>query len=108
LEGLFCRQYIPDSTIPLRTGNAGRCGLLFYARSIALVLIISAGCTGTPLRQIKLWTDYFLVQDLILGKKKDHSLIVCSYVVILEGLAMEEVGIFHEHFVYFTAIRHIL
>jgi hypothetical protein len=35
------------------TGKAGRCGFLFYARSIALILIISAGCTGTPLTSLQ-------------------------------------------------------
>jgi hypothetical protein len=48
---------------------------LFYARSRALLLIISAGCTGTSLRKIKSWTDYLMAQDLILGKKNDYSLI---------------------------------
>jgi hypothetical protein len=32
-----CCQYLPDSTIPQRTGEAGRCGFLFYAMSIALI-----------------------------------------------------------------------
>jgi hypothetical protein len=63
----FCRQYFPDSTIPERAGDTGRCGFLFYARSRALILIISAGCTGTPLRKIKSWTNYLMAQDLILG-----------------------------------------
>jgi hypothetical protein len=53
-----------------RAGDTGRCGFLFYARSRALILIISAGCTGTPLRKMKSWTNYLMAQDLNLGKKK--------------------------------------
>jgi hypothetical protein len=34
---IFCRQYLPDSDIPLRTGNTGRCGFLFYARSRTVI-----------------------------------------------------------------------
>jgi hypothetical protein len=44
------RYSIFNSTTLLRTGDSGRSGFLFYARSIALILIISASCTGTPIK----------------------------------------------------------
>jgi hypothetical protein len=51
---LFCRQYLPDSTIPWRTGDTGRCGFLFYARSRALILILSM----VEIRQFFTWYSF--------------------------------------------------
>jgi hypothetical protein len=39
-----------------------RCGFLFYAGSRALKLVISAGCTGTPVRKIKIFRDFYVWQ----------------------------------------------
>jgi hypothetical protein len=55
----YCSIYIFLLPIPSRfnhsigTGQVGRCGFfLFYARSITLILVISAGCTGTPFKPL--------------------------------------------------------
>jgi hypothetical protein len=47
---IFCRQYFLDSTIPQGLAKQADVAFLFYARSKTLILIISAGCTGTPLK----------------------------------------------------------
>jgi hypothetical protein len=46
----FVANTFTDSTTVQRTDALDRYGFLFYARSIALIFIISAGCTGTQLR----------------------------------------------------------
>jgi hypothetical protein len=46
IQPFFVANTFPDSTTPERYGDSGICGLLFYARSKALMLIISAGFTS--------------------------------------------------------------
>jgi 1,4-dihydroxy-2-naphthoate octaprenyltransferase len=57
--GIYVCMHLFLSPIPSRfnhsigTGEAGRCGFLFYARSITLIVVISAGCTGTPFKPLQ-------------------------------------------------------
>jgi hypothetical protein len=58
---------------------AGRYGFFFYTRSIALTLIISAGCTGTPLNKVvdRLSHGSGSHSGLKKGSSTDSVFIVC-------------------------------